>query len=191
MCRGACPSSRCVHKQVSFNKEVGVRVNELVFWLTVWLNFENVLLTFKWYVFMWQKCSMLTKYAKGHFFNKWVCFNALKLCYDVSVNKTDSILPPPPPPPPPTPIPPINTAATPYPHPTVKADVLVNYSVSYRIVNMLVPYNSREWFWVEKPDHFSIGVMPKSNENTFAFNYRRSRCDSMWGFKQVLYILYT
>ena len=32
-------------------------VNDLVFWLTVWLNFENVLLTFKWYVFMWQKVS--------------------------------------------------------------------------------------------------------------------------------------
>ena len=28
-------------------KEVGVMVNDLVFWLTVWLNFENVLLTFK------------------------------------------------------------------------------------------------------------------------------------------------
>ena len=41
--------------------------------LTVWLNFENVLLTFKWYVFMWQKSSMLTEYANGHFFNKWNC----------------------------------------------------------------------------------------------------------------------
>ena len=46
------------HKQVSFKKEVVVRVNDLVFWLTVWLNFENVLLTFKWYVFVWLKCSM-------------------------------------------------------------------------------------------------------------------------------------
>ena len=36
-------------------------------------NFENVLLTFKWYVFMWQKCSMLTKYANCQFFNKWKC----------------------------------------------------------------------------------------------------------------------
>ena len=43
-------------------------VNDLVLWLTVWLNFENVLLTFKWYVFMWQKCSML--YANCHFTNK-------------------------------------------------------------------------------------------------------------------------
>ena len=25
----------------SFRKEVGVRVNDLVFWLTLWLNFEN------------------------------------------------------------------------------------------------------------------------------------------------------
>ena len=41
--------------------------------LTVWLNFENVLLTFKWYVFMWQKCSVLTKNANCHFFNKWKC----------------------------------------------------------------------------------------------------------------------
>ena len=50
-------------EQVSFKKEVVVMVNDLVFWLTVWLNFENVLLTFKWYmyVFVWQKCSMLTK----------------------------------------------------------------------------------------------------------------------------------
>ena len=86
--------------QVSFKKEVVVRVNDLVFWLTVWLNFENVLLTFKWYVFVWQKCFMLTKYANGHFFNKWMCFNALKMCYNVSMNKTDSSLPPPPPPPP-------------------------------------------------------------------------------------------
>ena len=59
--------------QVSFKKEVVVRVNDLVFWLTMWFNFENVLLTFKWYVFVWQKCSMLTKYANGHFFNKWNC----------------------------------------------------------------------------------------------------------------------
>ena len=44
-------------RQVSFKKEVGVMVNDLVFWLAVWLNFENVLLTFKWYVFMWKKCS--------------------------------------------------------------------------------------------------------------------------------------
>ena len=28
-------------EQVSFKKEVGVMVNDLVFWLTVWLNFEN------------------------------------------------------------------------------------------------------------------------------------------------------
>ena len=41
---------------------------------------------------------MLTKYAKGHFVNKWKCFNALKLCYDVSMNKTDLILFAPPPP---------------------------------------------------------------------------------------------
>ena len=61
------------HWQVSFKKEVVVRVNDLVFWLTAWLNFENVLLTLKWYVFVWQKCSMLTKYANGHFFNKWNC----------------------------------------------------------------------------------------------------------------------
>ena len=53
---------------------------------------------------------------------------------------------------------------------------------------MLVPYNSREWFRVEKPVHFPIGVVLKSNENTIAFNYRRSRCNSMWGFKHVLYI---
>ena len=44
-------------RQVSFKKEVGVMVNDLVFWLAVWLNFENVLLTFKWYVFMWKKYS--------------------------------------------------------------------------------------------------------------------------------------
>ena len=62
-----------IFKQVSFKKEVVVRVNDLVFWLTVWLNFENVLLTFMWYVFVWQKCSMLTKYANGHFSNKWNC----------------------------------------------------------------------------------------------------------------------
>ena len=53
---------------------------------------------------------------------------------------------------------------------------------------MLVPYNSREWFRVEKTVHFPICVVLKSDENTFAFNYRRSRCDSMWGFKHVLYI---
>ena len=53
---------------------------------------------------------------------------------------------------------------------------------------MLVPNNSREWFWVEKPVHFPICVVLKSDENTFAFNYRRSRCDSMWGFKHMLYI---
>ena len=53
---------------------------------------------------------------------------------------------------------------------------------------MLVPYNSREWFLVEKPVHFPIGVVLQSNENTFAFNYRRSRCNAMWGFKHVLYI---
>ena len=34
-------------KQVSFKKEVVVRVNDLVFWLTAWLNFENVLLNLK------------------------------------------------------------------------------------------------------------------------------------------------
>ena len=34
-------------EQVSFKREVVVRVNDLVFWLAVWLNFENVLLTFK------------------------------------------------------------------------------------------------------------------------------------------------
>ena len=34
------------YEQVSFKKEVGVMVNDLVFWLTVF-NFENVLLTFK------------------------------------------------------------------------------------------------------------------------------------------------
>ena len=44
-------------RHVSFKKEVGVRVNDLVFGVTVLLNFENVLLTFK-YVFMRQKCSM-------------------------------------------------------------------------------------------------------------------------------------
>ena len=60
-------------EQVSFKKEVVVRVNDLVFWWTVWLNFENVLLTVKWYVFVWQKCSMLTKYANGDFFNKLNC----------------------------------------------------------------------------------------------------------------------
>ena len=49
-------------------------------------------------------------------------------------------------------------------------------------------YNSRAWFRVENPVLFPMGVVLKSNENTFAFNYRRSRCDSMWGFKQVLYI---
>ena len=44
---------------------IGILVN------SVRLNFENVLLTFKLYVFMWQKCSMmLTKYANGYFFNK-------------------------------------------------------------------------------------------------------------------------
>ena len=59
-------------EQASFKKEVGVMVNDLVFWLTVWLNFENVLLTFKWYVFMWQ-CSMLKKYANCHFLNKFQC----------------------------------------------------------------------------------------------------------------------
>ena len=80
--------------QVSFKKEVGVMVNDLVFWLTVWLNFENVLLTFKWYVFMWQKCSMLTKYANCHFFNKWKCVSMLLLCYDISMNKTRFYPPP-------------------------------------------------------------------------------------------------
>ena len=70
-----------------------------------------------------------------------------------------------------------------------KADVWVNYSESYRTVyNMLVPYNSREWFRVERLVDFPICVALKANENTFAFNYRRSRCDSMWGLKHVLYI---
>ena len=82
-------------KQVSFKKEVGVMVNDLVFWLTVWLNFENVLLTFKWYVFMWQKCSMLTNYANFHFFNKWKCVSMPLLCYDISMNKTIFYTPPP------------------------------------------------------------------------------------------------
>ena len=53
---------------------------------------------------------------------------------------------------------------------------------------MLVPYISRELFRVENPVLFLIGVTLQSNENTFAFNYRRSRCDAMWGFKHVLYI---
>ena len=79
-------------------------VNDLIFWLRVWFNFENVLLTFKWYVFMWQKCSMLTVCELPFLHQIKVCFNALKLCYDVSMNKTDSISPPPwtqsPPPPP-------------------------------------------------------------------------------------------
>ena len=46
-------------------------------WFSILVNsvfdFENVLLTFKWYVFMWQKCSMLTKYTNCHFLNKWKC----------------------------------------------------------------------------------------------------------------------
>ena len=72
-------------------------VNDLVFWLTLWLNFENVLLTFKWYVFMWQKCSLFNKVCELPFLQQMkMCFNALKLCYDVSMNTTDSILPPPP-----------------------------------------------------------------------------------------------
>ena len=82
------PVDRVYPKQVSFKKEVGVMVNDLVFWLTVWLNFENVLLTFKWYVFMWQNCSMLTKYANCHLFNKWKCVSMPLLCYDISMNKT-------------------------------------------------------------------------------------------------------
>ena len=81
-------------RQVSFKKEVGVMVNDLVFWLTVWLNFENVLLTFKWYVFMWQKCSMLTKYANCHFFNKWKCVSMALRCYDISMNKARFYPPP-------------------------------------------------------------------------------------------------
>ena len=49
----------------------------------------------------------------------------------------------------------------------VKADVWVNYSESYRTVyNMLVPYNSREWFRMENPVLFPIGVKQKLNENT-------------------------
>ena len=40
--------------QVSFKKEVGARVNDLVCWLTLWLNFENLWLTFKWHMIMWQ-----------------------------------------------------------------------------------------------------------------------------------------
>ena len=60
-------------------------VNDLVFWLTMWLNFGNVLLTDM------CLCHSLQQMK--------VCFNALKWCYDVSMNKTDYILPPPPPPP--------------------------------------------------------------------------------------------
>ena len=33
---------------------------------------------------------------------------------------------------------------------------------------MLVLYNSREWFRVEKPVLFPIGVVLQSNENTFS-----------------------
>ena len=50
-------------RQVSFKKEVGVRVNYLIFWLTLWLKFENLWSPFKWHVFMSQKCSMLTKWV--------------------------------------------------------------------------------------------------------------------------------
>ena len=69
----------------------------------------------------------------------------------------------------------------------------LSYSESYRtIYDMLVPYNSREWFRVENPVHFPIAVVLRSNENTFAFNYTPSRCNSMWGSKHVLYIfIYT
>ena len=81
------------NRQVSFIKEVVVRVNDLVFWLTVWLNFENVLLTFEWYVFVWQKCSMLTTYANGHFFNKWNCVSMPEKCVP---SHTHSYTPPPP-----------------------------------------------------------------------------------------------
>ena len=57
----------------------------------------------------------------------------------------------------------------------VKADVWVNYSESYKTVyNMLVPYNSREWFRVENPVLFPIGVMLKSNENTFLVPFATS-----------------
>ena len=79
--------------QVSFKKEVGVRVNDLVFWLTVWLYLENVLLNFKW-------CVYVTEVF--HINKVWpflqqmkMCFNALKMYYDALMNKTDFISPPP------------------------------------------------------------------------------------------------
>ena len=74
---------------------------------------------------------------------------------------------------------------------TLPTENLISLSfiiVAHNRHNMLVPFNSREWFRVEKPVHFPICVVLKSNENKFAFNYRRSRCNSMWGFKHVLYI---
>ena len=39
-----CCKIGCLYReQVSFKKEVGIRVSDLVFWLTLWLNFENLI----------------------------------------------------------------------------------------------------------------------------------------------------
>ena len=71
--------------QFSFKKEVGVRVNDLVFWLTLWLNFEKKMIDFKWHMIMWQKCSMLismrvaTSSTNGSVF--W-CLKDLLWCFN-------------------------------------------------------------------------------------------------------------
>ena len=71
-------------KQVSFKNEVGVRVNDFVFWLTLWLNFEHSWLTLSDYVtevFHFDKVCEWSLIQQTK-----VCLHVLKMCYDVSAN---------------------------------------------------------------------------------------------------------
>ena len=75
-CMGKCEKEQW--EQVSFKKEVAVRVNDLIVWLTVWLILENLLLTFKWYMFMWH----VNKVCEWPLLQQMkVCFNAWKMSW--------------------------------------------------------------------------------------------------------------
>ena len=77
-------------RQVSFKKEVGARVNDLVnivvkfrkFMIDIWVTYDYVTEVF--HVNKVCEWSLLQQMK--------VCFNVLKICYGVSMNKTDSFL---------------------------------------------------------------------------------------------------
>ena len=81
--------------QVSFKKEVGVRVNDLVFWLTLWLSFENLWLTSVTYDYV-TEVFRVDKVYEWHFFNKRKCVSTLKDLLWCFNEQTDSFLATPP-----------------------------------------------------------------------------------------------